>query len=57
MARLKGLKAKVETHEQYKTPHRIYDIETKASNESPEKIAEATLKRIAGDLEIPGAWL
>jgi Zn-dependent metalloprotease len=52
MARLKGLKAKVETHEQYKTPHRIYDIETKASNESPEKIAEATLKRIAGGLKI-----
>jgi Zn-dependent metalloprotease len=52
MARLKGLKAKVETHEQYKTPHRIYDIETKASNESPEKIAEATLKKIAGDLKI-----
>jgi Zn-dependent metalloprotease len=52
MARLKGLKAKVETHEQYKTPHRIYDIETKASNESPEKIAQATLKKIAGDLKI-----
>jgi Zn-dependent metalloprotease len=52
MARMKTLAAKVETHEQYKTPHRIYDIETKASREKPEKIAAAILKRIAGELRI-----
>jgi Zn-dependent metalloprotease len=52
MAKMKGLTAKVETHPQYKTPHRIYDIESKASKESPQKIAEATLKKIAGDLKI-----
>src|SRR5437667_9764980 len=52
MARVKSLKAKAETHEQYKTPHRIYDIDAKASKESPKKIAEATLKKIAGDLKI-----
>ena len=52
MAKVKGLTAKVETHEQYKVPHRIYDIETKASRKRPEKIAEATLKKIARDLKI-----
>jgi len=52
MARMKSLTAKVELHEQYKTPHRIYDIETKASRKSPEKIAAAVLKKIAGDLKI-----
>jgi Zn-dependent metalloprotease len=52
MARMKSLMAKVEMHEQYKTPHRIYDIETKPSRKSPEAIAKATLKKIAGDLKI-----
>jgi Zn-dependent metalloprotease len=52
MARMKSLRAQVETHGQYKTPQRIYDIETKRSRKSPEKIAEATLKKIAGDLKI-----
>ncbi len=52
MARMKSLTAKVELHEQYKTPHRIYDIETKASKKSPEKIAAAILKKIAGNLKI-----
>jgi Zn-dependent metalloprotease len=52
MARMKTLAAKVETHEQYKTPHRIYDIETKPSKEKPEKIASSILRRIAGDLKI-----
>lgn len=52
MAGIKGLNAKVETHKKYKVPSRIYDIETQASGKSPEKIAEATLKRIARDLKI-----
>lgn len=52
MARMKSLTAKVETDEQYKTPHRIYDIESKASKASPQKIAAATLRKIAGDLKI-----
>ena len=52
MAKMKGLTAKVETHEQYKTPHRIYDIESNTSNQTPQQIAEATLKKIAGDLKI-----
>jgi Zn-dependent metalloprotease len=52
MARMKSLAAKVETDEQYKTPHRIYDIESKASKASPQKLAEAILRKIAGDLKI-----
>src|SRR6266851_4181199 len=52
MAKLKGLTAKVEPHHRYKTPHQIYDIKTQASGKSPRKIADATLKKIAGDLKI-----
>jgi Zn-dependent metalloprotease len=52
MARMKSLRAQVEMHKKYKTPHRIFDIESKPSKKSPEKIAEATLKKIAGDLKI-----
>src|SRR5260370_18108182 len=52
MAKLKGLTAKVEPHHRYKTPHQIYDVKTQASGKSPRKIAEATLKKIAGDLKI-----
>lgn len=52
MTKLKGLTAKVETHHRYKTPRRIYDVKTQASRKSPRKIAEATLKKIAGDLKI-----
>jgi Zn-dependent metalloprotease len=52
MASIKGLKAKVEKHGQYKVPRRIYDIEAKVSNAGPEKIAESTLKKIAPDLKI-----
>src|SRR5258708_1250480 len=52
MARMKSLTAKVELHEQYETPHRIYDIETKGSRKRHEKIAAAILKKIAGDLKI-----
>ena len=52
MARMKTLTAKVETDPQFKTPHRIYDIETKASKQSPQKIAASILKKIAGDLKI-----
>jgi Zn-dependent metalloprotease len=52
MKKLKGITAKAEMHSQYKTPRRIYDIESEASGKSPRKIAEETLKRIAGDLKI-----
>ena len=52
MALMKTLTAKVETDPQFKTPHRIYDIETKASKQSPQKIAATILKKIAGDLKI-----
>jgi Zn-dependent metalloprotease len=52
MARMKSLRAQVETHKQYKTPHRIFDIETQPSKKSPQKIAEATLKKIARELKI-----
>lgn len=52
MARMKTLTAKVETDPQFKTPHWIYDIDTKASKQSPQKIAASILKKIAGDLKI-----
>jgi Zn-dependent metalloprotease len=52
MKKMKGLTAKAETHRHYKTPRRIYDIESNPSTKSPRKIAEATLKKIAGDLKI-----
>jgi len=52
MAKLKGLTAKVEPHHRYKTPHQIYDVKTQGSGKSPRKIAEATLKKLAGDLKI-----
>src|SRR6266852_6821474 len=52
MTKMKGLTAKVETHHRYKTPHQIYDVKTQGSGKSPRKIAEATLKKIAGDLKI-----
>jgi hypothetical protein len=42
MAQLKSLTAKVERHEQYKTPHRIYDIDSNTRQKSPDKIAETT---------------
>jgi hypothetical protein len=41
MARMKSLTAKVETDEQYKPPHRIYDIEPKASKASPQELEVA----------------
>src|SRR5215831_17847729 len=52
MARVKGLTAKVDAHKHFKTPHRIYDIKSSASRQSPQKIAEATLRKIAGSLKI-----
>ncbi len=52
MAKIKSLTAKAEADSKYKVPHRIYDIETKPSKKSPQKIAEAILKRIARDLKI-----
>ena len=52
MKKIKGLAAKVERGGRFKTPRRIYDLETKASSKSPQAIAEATLKRIASELKI-----
>ncbi|HYR84341.1 MAG TPA: M36 family metallopeptidase [Terriglobia bacterium] len=52
MAKLKGVKAKTESHPIYKVPRRIYDIEAKASAKPPQQIAAAFLKRIAPDLKI-----
>ena len=52
MKKIKGLTAKIEMNEQYQTPRRIYDIEAKPSKQSPQTIAETTLKKIAGDLKI-----
>ncbi|MGA9773908.1 MAG: M36 family metallopeptidase [Blastocatellia bacterium] len=52
MAKIKGLKAKVENHPQYNVPRQIRDIEMKASKSDPAKIAETMLKKIAPDLKI-----
>jgi Zn-dependent metalloprotease len=52
MTKLKRLAAKVETHPQYKTPRRIYDVKAGPSKKGSRKIAEATLKKIARDLKI-----
>lgn len=52
MAKIKGLKAKVEKHPVYKVPRRIYDIESKTSKAAPAKIAETLLKKIAPALKI-----
>ena len=52
MAKIRSLTAKADAHSQYKAPHRIYDIETKPSKKSPQKIAEAILKKIAPQLKI-----
>ncbi len=52
MAKLKNLKAKVETHPTYKVPRRIYELDVKASSAEPRKVAESLLKKIARDLQI-----
>jgi len=52
MAKIKGLKAKVEKHPQYNAPRRIYDIESHPSKEDPQHIAESILKKVAPDLKI-----
>lgn len=52
MAKLKNLKAEVESHPQFKTPRRIYDIQSRASKKEPRQIAESVLRRIAGDLGV-----
>ncbi|QHT65332.1 peptidase M36 [Rhodocytophaga rosea] len=49
---MKGLKAKIEKHPERNTPRRFYDIESNASNEKPEKIAEEILGSIAPKLKI-----
>jgi Zn-dependent metalloprotease len=68
MAAIKGLKAKVDMHPQYKVPRRIYDIEQKPARAAARKVksaaagkagevglrgvAEAFLKKVAKDLKI-----
>ena len=52
MATFKGLKGKVEKHGHYKTPCRIYDIESKPSKKEPQEIAEAALKKTADSFKI-----
>src|SRR5262249_43019705 len=52
MAKIKNLKAKVESHPEYKTPRRIFDIESKPVKEKPEKIASQLLKKIAPSLGV-----
>ncbi|OLY91821.1 Zn-dependent metalloprotease [Cnuella takakiae] len=49
---MKSLKAKVEKHPERNVPRRIYDIDSKASKEKPENVAESVLKRIAPELKI-----
>lgn len=52
MAKIKGLKAKVENHPRNKVPRRIYDIETASSKKEPAQIAESMLRKIASDIKI-----
>jgi Zn-dependent metalloprotease len=52
MATFKGLKGKIEKHGHYKTPRRIFDIESKPSKKQPQDIAEDALKKIAGSFKI-----
>jgi Zn-dependent metalloprotease len=52
MTMSKKLKAKVEHHPNYNVPHRIYDIESKPSQEDPAKIAEDFIRQIAPKLQI-----
>jgi Zn-dependent metalloprotease len=46
------LGARVERHELYKTPSRIYDIDAPASKRDPKKIADAYVKEIAPTLKV-----
>ena len=50
MAQMKSLTAKVERHEQYKTPHRIYDIDSNTRQKSPDTIAETTSGYVFADI-------
>src|SRR5262245_7085206 len=52
MAKLKSVKAKVESHPVYNVPRRIYGMESSASSKPPKDIATAFLKRVASDLKI-----
>ena len=52
MSKLKKVKAKVESHPEYKVPRRIYDIESKLSKDKPEKIARSFLLKALA----PVAW-
>ena len=52
MAKLDKIKAKVESHPKYKVPRRIYEIESKPSNEKPEKIARDFLAKAAPSLGV-----
>lgn len=52
MAKLRGVKAKFETHPQYDVPRHIYDIDSRASRRSAKTIADGFLRKIAKDLKI-----
>jgi len=50
MTKLKNVKAKVESHPEFKVARRIYDIESKPSKDKPEKIARSFLSKVAPSL-------
>jgi Zn-dependent metalloprotease len=52
MAKIAGLKAKLEKHPDRAVPRRIYDIEMNASKAEPAEIAASLLKKIAPSLGI-----
>jgi len=52
MPKIRNLKAKVESHPEYKVPRRIFDMESRPSKEKPEKIARQFLKKIASSLGV-----
>jgi Zn-dependent metalloprotease len=52
MAKLAGLKAKIDPHPKYKVPYRIYDMDWQPHRGTTTQIAEAALKKIAPAIHI-----
>jgi len=52
VASKRTVKAKVEMDPRYKVPRRFYEIDEPASKGDPREVAEAFLKKAAGDLQI-----
>lgn len=52
MARIKGLKAKVDLHANRRVPKRIYEIAMPKRKGTPQQVAEAIIKKIAPNLAI-----